>query len=493
MSNQQSETNKQTYFVSSLAVLESLTEFGISSIFILFLLHVLHFSIPISSTAYSGYYMFAYILPIFVGLFSDRHLSKSQSVIIGFVSMIISQLMLYLSASMYYPSSVEYTSFVYNIQNTLFVVGLIFLAIGISFTTNTLSNIISLISDRSNYSKLDSYSVYYSFINLGVIFGILIMTFIVGDSNYYQFKTAFLIFLIILIIGLILFLWGRNRFFAEYTGSFIEKHNLNENKEKLLKRTISKIKSAIYRITDIKSIKDNFISSLTKTEKDRMRLFFLLLIFIIVYRVGYTQSSASMIIFEENFVLRDYGFLILPVQFFSIFNPLFIILLSPLYTRFNRHVDETNWDFGIVSRIGIGLLLMALSFIVLSTISHGIDMGMTDKVDVIWIIIYEIIIALSELFLSVTGYAMVAKLVPKKYFAYYFGIFQSTYAIARYLTGTITSFFPLHKSVAGPIGFIPLNGLSGFFLIFAIPSLICGIILLYKRKSLERKVHHGEP
>ena len=488
MSNQQSETNKQTYFVSSLAVLESLTEFGISSIFILFLLHVLHFSIPLSSGVYSNYYVLAYILPIFVGLISDKYLTKTQSLTIGFISMIISQFMMYLSALMYYPSSVGYTSMVYNMQNTLFIVGLIFLAVGISFTTNTLSNIINLINERSNKSKIDSYSIYYSFINFGVIIGILIMTFIVGDSNYHLFKRAFLIFAIILIIGLIVFLWGKRR----YTGSLIEKSYINVNKGKLLNKAISKIKSAGYGITHIKSMQSDFISSLTKTEKDRLKLFFLLLIFIIVYRVGYTQSSASMVIFEENFVLRDYGFLILPVQFFSIFNPLFIILLSPLYTKFNGYVDKTNWHFGIVTRIGIGLLLMALSFFLLSSISHQIDIGIIDKISIIWVIIYEIIIALSELFLSVTGYAMVAKLVSKKYFAYYFGIFQSTYAIARYLTGTIISFFPLHHSSRGFMG-LPIMGLSSFFLIFAMPTLICGIILLFKRKSLERKVHYEEP
>ena len=49
----------------------------------------------------------------------------------------------------------------------------------------------------------------------------------------------------------------------------------------------------------------------------------LIVIFIIIYRIGYNQSSASMVIFEESYVVRDYGFLVLPVQLFSIFNPLF--------------------------------------------------------------------------------------------------------------------------------------------------------------------------
>ncbi|WP_292752440.1 hypothetical protein [Methanobrevibacter sp.] len=48
MNKDMSETKKGTYFVSSLAMTSSLTGYGISSIFTLFLMHVLHFSISLS-------------------------------------------------------------------------------------------------------------------------------------------------------------------------------------------------------------------------------------------------------------------------------------------------------------------------------------------------------------------------------------------------------------------------------------------------------------
>ena len=234
MGKEHRRTNIQTYFISSLAITESLIEYGISSIFILFLLHVLHFSVHLSSSTYSQYYLFAYTLPIFVGFISDRYLTKSRSITIGFASMIISQFLLYLSSSMYYQSPVEYTSLVFNPQNILFIAGLIFLGIGTSFTTNMLSKIISLISDESTNSKIDSYSIYYAFINLGVIIGILIMTFIVGDSNYFLYQKAFLTFTVILVIGLIVFLWGKNRFLGEYIEDISEKTHSNEDNGKFL-------------------------------------------------------------------------------------------------------------------------------------------------------------------------------------------------------------------------------------------------------------------
>ena len=496
MKKDASETQRGTYFVSSLAMTSSLTEYGISSIFTLFLIHVLHFSIPLSSSMYSQYYGFAYILPIFVGLISDRYLTKTTSLLIGFISMIASQLILFLSASLYAPGTIEQTVITFNLQNTLFITGLFFLALGTSFANNTFSNMISLLTKRTKEKEIDSYAIYYSLLNLGVIIGILIMTFIVGDTNYMLFKWSFLIFAIFLTIGMILFLYARRVFLVNYKGELlkeIKQSTENKNKEGILKKIASGVKSILYGITHLKSIITNFINSLSKTDKDRLLLFFIILIFIVVYRIGYNQSSATMVIFEESYVVRDYGFLVLPVQLFSIFNPLFIILLTPLYSKFNQKVAQKNWNLGLVTRIGIGLLLLSLCFIVLANISYLIDIGTTTKINIIWIILYELILALSELFLSVTGYAMVAELAPANYFALFFGIFQSTHAIAKYLTGMILNIFPVSQTATKFIGSFPINGLTSFFLIFVIPALICGIIILYKRNSLERMIHHGEP
>lgn len=492
MNKDASETKRGTYFISSLAMTSSLTEYGISSIFTLFLIYVLHLSIPLASDMYSNYYAFAYILPIFVGLISDRYMTKSTSLFIGFVSMITSQLLLFASASLYAPSTVEQAAFAFNLQNTLFIIGLGFLALGTSFTNNTFSNIIGLITKRSHESDIDAYATYYSLLNLGVIFGILIMTFIVGDTNYLMFKWAFLIFAVFLSIGLIVFLYARHVFLVNYKGARFEENKTDENDEGPLKKFVSDVKSILNAIMHLKSSISNFINSLSQKDKDRLILFFLILIFIIIYRIGYNQSTASLVLFEDNYVVRDYGFLVLPVQLFSIFNPLFIILLTPLYSKFNNKVAERNWNLGIVARIGIGLVCLSACFIVLANISYLIDVGVTNKINIIWIIIYEIILAVSELFLSVTGYAMVAELAPANYFALFFGIFQSTNAIARYLTGMIIKIFPTSETATLFIGPIPLNGFTNFFLLFAVPSLICGIILLSKRKSLERRAHHGE-
>ena len=166
-----------------------------------------------------------------------------------------------------------------------------------------------MVSNNTQEAELDSYSIYYSLLNLGVIIGILIMTFVVGDTNYMLFKWSFLIFAIFLAIGMIVFLYARHVFLVNYRGELVE-DKTDENNEGILRKIASGVKSILHGILHIKSVISNFISSLSQTDKDRLILFFLILIFIIIYRIGYNQSSASMIIFEESYVVRDYGFLV---------------------------------------------------------------------------------------------------------------------------------------------------------------------------------------
>ena len=62
---------KGTYFISSTGMISAICEFGITSIFTLFLLYVLHFSTPLASHTFAYYYGFAYTIPMIIGYVSD--------------------------------------------------------------------------------------------------------------------------------------------------------------------------------------------------------------------------------------------------------------------------------------------------------------------------------------------------------------------------------------------------------------------------------------
>ena len=207
---------KGTYFISSISQASSLCEYGISSIFTLFLIYVLHFSIPLTSEIFANYHGFAYLVPILIGYFSDKYLKRTTALSIGFILMIISQLTLYFSASLYVPTNIQYNIPSLNLQTGTYIIGLFFLAIGTSFTNNTIPNMINTINKGS--AKSEGMSIYYSFLNQGVLFGVLLMFVIVGEE-YYLCKWGFLLFAIILSIGLIVFRLLKNKYLVDNDGN----------------------------------------------------------------------------------------------------------------------------------------------------------------------------------------------------------------------------------------------------------------------------------
>ena len=483
------ESMKGTYFISSISTTSYLVEYGILSIFTLFLLYVLDFSIPLTSRVYAYYYGFAYLLPIIIGYISDKYLSKSTALTIGFVSMIISQLLLGFSASLYNPSIPVQDTIVFNLQNIVYFIGLLFLALGMSFTSLSITHIINSINNDS--SRLKGFSIYYPILNFGILVGVIITSVVVGNENYGLYEWIFFIFTIILIIGLICFRLGKGKYLVDNDGNPMKddysKDSIIEESNKLLRNmsheSISKIRNLNFR-----QRRKLFRDSLTPKEKDRLYVFFIFLMIIIFYRIAFSQSSISLVFFINTYVQRDFGLFTVPVQMFSILNPLFILILGPIFIKVSDKLEERKINLGFIKRTILALLVMVFCFMLLTVIGYYMDIDAVDKISMIWIIVFEFFIAVSELLFSIAGYAMVGDLAPEKYNSLFFGFFLATRSVAMFLSGFISSRFPSERSIS----FIfnsPINGLMTFFITFVIMNLFAALVLIIYRKDLIEKMH----
>ena len=486
------ENNKKfkgTYFISSISLTSSLLEFGISSIFTLFLLYVLHFSIPLTGRFYAVYYGFAYLLPILIGYISDKYMNNTQAITIGFISMILSQFILSFASSLYYPSNIEYNNFIFNLQNISFALGMFFLALGTSFTNLSITHVINSINDDN--SRVQAFSIYYPIVNFGVIIGIIIMSLIVGENNYPLYKWSFLLFGLISIAGLIVFHIFKNKYLVDNEGKLMkEEHSINPIKDESNKH-LNKLSSlGISKIKDL-NLKERiqlFRRSLSPNEKDRLTVFIIFLIIIIIYRIGYSQTSISMIFFIDSHVDRDLYFFKMPVQLFCIFNPLIILILSPIFIKFNKMINKRKIELGFIKRTIVAMIFITLCFALMSIIGYYIDIGAVNKISIFWILLFETLLAISELFFSIAGYSLVADLSPEKYYSLYFGFYLATRSIAMFLSGEISAFFP-DKHPFFILNCIHIYGLMNYFLIFVVLNFTPIILLFVFRKRLKRKMH----
>lgn len=486
------ENMKGTYFISSISTTSYLVEYGIASIFTLFLLFVLDFSIPLTANVYAFYYGFAFLLPILIGYISDKYLTKSASVTIGFVSMIISQIFLWFSASLYDPNNIARDTIVFNMQNTVFFIGLLFLAVGTSFASLSITHIINSINDE--HARLKGFTLYYPILNIGILVGVIITSLLVGDDNYELYEMVFFIFAVILIIGLISFRLAKNKYLVDNSGKPMKddppENSIKEESNRLLKNISHK---SISKINDLnfKERRNLFHDSMTPHERDRLIVFFIFLIIIIFYRIAYSQSGISMVFFIDEYVQRDMTSYTVPVQMFSLLNPMFILILGPVFLKINDKLDEKKIEFDFIKRTVLALLVMAVCFMLLTVIGYHIDIDSVDKVSLIWIVVFEFLIATSELLFSIAGYSLVGDLAPEKYYSVFFGFFLATRSIAMFLSGQISSLFPT-EDCNDFIFNMPFDGLMAFFAIFVIITLIAASLLIIYRKKLIAKMHLDE-
>lgn len=134
-------------------------------------------------------------------------------------------------------------------------------------------------------------------------------------------------------------------------------------------------------------------------------------------------------------------------QIFQQFNPFFIIILTPLTVGLFSWLQKRNSEPSAPRKIGIGMIIAALGFVLLAFASTGLptpnavsDMGglaETGRVSANWLISTYFVLTIAELFLSPMGISFVSKVAPPKYKGLAQGGWLAATAVGNYLVAII--------------------------------------------------------
>ncbi|MDR0694093.1 MAG: oligopeptide:H+ symporter [Prevotellaceae bacterium] len=134
-------------------------------------------------------------------------------------------------------------------------------------------------------------------------------------------------------------------------------------------------------------------------------------------------------------------------QIFQQFNPLFIVLLTPVAVAFFTYLAKRRKEPSAPRKIGFGMLIAAVGFVVLLIVSLGlpapseIDGISNVLVSPNWLIGTYLVLTLAELFLSPMGLSFVAKVAPPQYKGMMQGGWLAATAIGNLLVGVMGSFW----------------------------------------------------
>ncbi len=192
-------------------------------------------------------------------------------------------------------------------------------------------------------------------------------------------------------------------------------------------------------------------------------------------------TSISFIIIWGLVIYRVYDKLtgtsaLVDTSWFQILNPVFIISLAPLYSRFWE-----KYKFSGPQKFFGGLTLLAAGFGVLAIGASSIPAGAeTASVGMIWLLVAYFLHTMGELAISPVGLSYVSKLAPARMLGFLFGIWYVFTGLAGKLASIMAEY---SDGIAESVGF------SGFFLIFTIIPFIAGLIMLSLNKPIKRMMH----
>lgn len=461
---------KGLYLLSLTEMWESFSFYIYSSILVLFMMDVLHFSPDFSAFFYGIIIGLSYIIQIVAGFVCDRFLGNRKSVMIGSILMVIAQLIFTYCASMHYLNAnlIIHSNIMFTFPEILFLAGISLMTIGVSLFKVSNTSFVSLLYDDDHPEELDSaYSIFYLALGLGGFLATLTVALVLGDGDASLYQYGFLIGFVTILIGLITFFGFKNRYLKTENGEYIGVV------------PVSKISKDIGQKTN---------ERLSKIEIKHLGILSLILIFVFVFFMGHEQIFTSMIFFTLDYVNNFVPVLNMEIHptFYLTINTIFILVLGPILLKVYGILARRNKEPSSITKIIIGLFSLAVAFLILMISLSTFDGNM--QISMVWMIFFNLFIVISEFLILPSTLSLISRLSPQKYVTLMFGAYYTTLGIGEMVSGTFAAAFP-GEGPTTLLGFIPITDLFSFFSVFAILGLVLGVILLLSRGRLEKMIN----
>ena len=194
----------------------------------------------------------------------------------------------------------------------------------------------------------------------------------------------------------------------------------------------------------------------TTEEKKSLGVIFWLFLLIAIFWSGFEQAGTSLNLFAQDLTNRQVGSWEVPASWLQSINPIFIILLAPVFGSLWVALEKRNADPSIPVKFGMGLLGLAVGFFVLS---WGAANASADSlVSPAWLIVTYFLHTAGELTISPVGLSAITKLSPPKRVGQMMGIWFVGAALGNLIAGLVAGQleslapFALFRTVAMIVG-----------------------------------------
>jgi len=334
-----------------------------------------------------------YFVPILGGFLGDRVLGQRHTIRLGAVLMMFGYTALAFS-------SLE--------RIALFYVGTVLVAVGTGLFKANISVLVGNLYEEGSKFKDAAFNIFYMGVNLGATLAPLAATFI--SNRYKSYNLSFAAAAVGMVFCLAVFQLGRRHLLP--AGARSPKPT--------------------------PAGEDTVAVSSRAEDQQRIASLFTLFVIAIFFWVAFYQNGSSLTLFAERST-KVYDWL--KPETYQVFNPFFILLLTPLLVAVFGRMRERGLEPSSASKIFVGMVTMSLSVLIM--VFASLAGGDRDEsiMSPAWLISSYFVVTISEILVSPMGLSFVSKVSPARMRGLMMGCWFGATAIGGYGSGQLGRYY----------------------------------------------------
>jgi len=427
---------KALFYLFFVELWERFSYYGMRALLILYLTKSFGFSDDKAYGIYGAYGALVYATPVLGGLVADRLLGLRNSIVLGAVLMAMGHF------AMAFP------------QQPVLYMALGFLIVGNGFFKPNISSLVGKLYPDGDLRRDSGFTLFYMGINTGAFLTPLTCGAI---GELYGWHWGFSLAGIGMVIGLAVFLAGGRADAYEDKGLAPNPQLLTKQiglffrfRDVLYAGALLLVPCAAYlvRHNDITKwlvvgfgatvLCSLFAYALKQEKQQRERLFVVLVLFAftVLFWTFFELAGSSISLFTDRNVNRTLAGYSLPASMFQGVNPLFIIVLAPLFAAAWKRLANRGVRLSAPTQFSLGLLQLGAGFLVL--VAGASVAGPCGLAPLYSLVAAYLLHTTGELCLSPIGLSLVTKLSPKSITAFVMGIWFLSSSFAHTIGAEIS-------------------------------------------------------
>ncbi len=441
----------------------------ISSLLVLYLTQIMHFTEKEAYALFGAYFSLIFALPVIGGYLGSYFGAKRSMFWANFLLIIGCGLLAF---------SQNHIDLVY--------LGLAFFASGTAIYAPTYLTLQGKLYARNDHRRESAYTLSYVITNLGFLISSVMAGYI---QKYFSYHLCFLVGALISFIPLGLF-YFLIRLIQAHQESSLEPLTSFSKAGAWLGLIVSSLllvgaclfllehanfnNILLMILAGVAVLVLLYFAFTRENREDRERLFIFVLLSLLSvgFWTVYTLEPSLLTIFIEHNVHRVFWKFEIPAPVFYGLNPFFIVTVGLALSYLWVYLRNQGKDFSLAAKFTGSLSALVIGLILLGSLIWLTGYG--NFLNLWWIVLVYFFLTLAELLISPIGQAMVGRLAPEGFEGGLMGVWQMFCGLSAALSGFLAQWFDVPEKASlvesNPIymrGFLMMGGIA---LIMAILS-----------------------